>query len=111
MNLDIMQLDNLEVLNVLNTLGQISNTQSQSGPIPNTVSVQNIVADSDGVKVAGFQPGPGEVFQAYAFSNAGMNGRSGSCTHNVFLVDVTNSKETQFIGKFHKNRQNFIVFV
>ena len=34
-----LQLENLELLNVLNTVGQITNKQSQSGPIPNTCEI------------------------------------------------------------------------
>jgi hypothetical protein len=34
-----LQLSNLEALNMLNTVGQITNMQSQSGPIPNTCEI------------------------------------------------------------------------
>lgn len=59
-----LQLSNLELLNVLNTVGQITNTQSQSGPIPKTsfnTSV-TITASGEGNGQNVFQPNPGEVW-------------------------------------------------
>lgn len=59
-----LQLSNLELLNVLNTVGQITNTQSQSGPIPKTGQVTDlqVVGENDGTYTL-LQPGPGEVWE------------------------------------------------
>ena len=43
-----LQLSNLELLNVLNTIGQMTNTQSQSGPIPKTGKVVTLTTTSNG---------------------------------------------------------------
>ena len=92
-----LQLQNLELLNVLNTIGQITNTQSQSGPIPGTAVIETIQATTSGTKVAGFRPDPGTVFQLYAFSVSDMSGRSGSCLHEVYLRDMNNDRKTELI--------------
>tara|TARA_Y100000310_G_C20409653_1_gene681308 strand:- start:228 stop:770 length:543 start_codon:yes stop_codon:yes gene_type:complete len=68
-------------------LGLASNQVSASGPIPGSVSIQTIRASTSGTAVAGFNPAPGEVWQIGGFSITGMSGRSGSCTHQVFLTD------------------------
>ena len=57
-----LQLDNLEILNALTTVGQISNTLSLSGPIPNTMKMS-----STGRVIATgtfdvFRPDPGQVW-------------------------------------------------
>ena len=73
-----LQLSNLELLNVLNTVGQITNTQSQSGPIPKTGQITDlqVVGDNDGTYTL-LQPGPGEVWEI----------QGGSCkTTNVVTV-------------------------
>ena len=59
-----LQLSNLELLNVLNTVGQVTNTQSQSGPIPKTGQVTDlqVTGENDGTYTL-LQPGPGEVWE------------------------------------------------
>ena len=63
-----LQLVNLEALNMLNTLGQITSMQSQSGPIPNTGVVKATGALTSTGKVTLFQPDPGQVYQVMAMS-------------------------------------------
>mgnify|MGYP003145899955 CR=1 FL=1 len=92
-----LQLSNLELLNVLNTVGQVTNTQSQSGPIPKTGEVKEIVATTSGTVVFGFQPNPGEVYQVYGFSIGTMTNRSGSVLHEVRIEDVNNNLRVELI--------------
>ena len=85
-----LQLSNLELLNVLNTIGQITNTQSQSGPIPGTVDVINFASTSSGTAVAktedGFYSNPGEVWKIFAPSLS-VGGGSGSIQHELRLIN------------------------
>lgn len=85
-----IQLSNLELLNVLNVVGQITNTQSQSGPIPGTVDVINFNSSSSGVAVgkteAGFYSNPGEVWKIFAPSLS-VGGGSGSIQHELRLIN------------------------
>ena len=66
-----LQLQNLELLNVLNTIGQVTNTQSQSGPMPKTAKVIT-KTESSGTHDF-FIPAPGEVWQVTAVSTGTIN--------------------------------------
>ena len=57
-----LQLSNLELLNVLNTIGQVTNTQSQSGPIPGTQKIIQTTYTSTGDDATFFRPDPGQVW-------------------------------------------------
>ena len=57
-----LQLSNLELLNVLNTIGQMTNTQSQSGPIPKTGKVVTLTTTSNGYQTFSVAK-PGELWQ------------------------------------------------
>jgi hypothetical protein len=71
-------------------LGQVSNQASNSGPIPDTLAITQIVADTSGTKAGNIKiASAGEVWQ--------LNGRSGSCTHEVFLRDTVNSRDCEII--------------
>ena len=65
-----LQLSNLELLNVLNTIGQVTNTQSQSGPIPKTSfnTQVTITASGEGNGQNVFTPQPGEVWSLQGMS-------------------------------------------
>jgi hypothetical protein len=58
---------NIQLLDVLNILGQITNTQSTSGPIPNTSSIKVSSQSSTGNFIA-FRPDSGQVWQVMAMS-------------------------------------------
>ena len=58
-----LQLSNLELLNVLNTVGQITNTQSVSGPMPGTQKIIQKSYTSTGADEVFFQPDQGQVWQ------------------------------------------------
>jgi hypothetical protein len=63
-----LQLSNLELLNVLNTIGQVTNTQSQSGPIPKTSKIVTATATGSSQNVTFFTPNPGEVWSIQGFA-------------------------------------------
>ena len=73
---------NFQLLDSLNTMGQITNTQSVSGPIPSTCSIKQVTATSDGV-VSVFQPDPGTVFLLMG----GSVGGSGGGNRSFILID------------------------
>ena len=82
-----LQLSNLELLNVLNTIGQITNTQSTSGPIVSTMKI--VTASSDGSLVTIFRPDQGEVWEVNALSQTRTNA-TGSTTTAIYIYDGTN---------------------
>lgn len=73
---------NFLLLDSLNTMGQITNTQSQSGPIPATCVIKQVSATADGV-VSIFQPDPGTVFLLMG----GSVGGSGGGNRSFILID------------------------
>jgi len=81
-----LQLQNLELLNVLNTIGQITNMQSQSGPIPETLELEAKDFTSAGYQVF-FTPPAGTVYQVLGVSVASSTGLSGT---GVIEVDIFN---------------------
>ena len=85
-----LQLRNLELLNVLNTLGQITGTQSVSGPIAGTVDVINFQSTSSGTQVGiieeGFYKDKGGVYQIFAPAIS-VSGISGSVQHELRLIN------------------------
>ena len=85
-----LQLSNLELLNVLNTVGQITNTQSQSGPIPKTAFVTDtqVSGEGDGTFTL-LQPGPGEVWEIQGGSCKTTN--AVSVRYRVQVEDNNNS--------------------
>ena len=81
-----LQLSNLELLNVLNTVGQVTNTQSQSGPIPETQeNITKTTTDSNYVTIKA--PKPGEVFQLVGSSAASTTNPVGNVTTEVDIYD------------------------
>ena len=93
-----LQLSNLELLNVLNTIGQVTNTQSQSGPIPKTsVVVQTVLTTSnlDGVIYA---PKPGEVWQVVGVGMV-MDAGVQSGTAYLKIEDASDSSNAAIIAE------------
>lgn len=83
-----LQLSNLELMNVLNTIGQITNKQSQSGPIPDTGKIV-VVDESTGGQKTIFQPDPGQVWLVTGVSTGAFNASSAV----LLLTDGTNTVE------------------
>ena len=95
-----LQLQNLELLNVLNTIGQITNMQSQSGPIPKTGVTAYFQATNSGTKYNIFQPGPGEVYLLGPCSFQ-LSGPSGSVTVEQWLYandNIDGTKRRVLVG-------------
>ena len=70
-----LQLDNVELLNLLNTIGQVTNTQSQSGPIIGTPQLITTTGITNSLKTV-FKPEAGEVWELYAASISTLDGAS-----------------------------------
>lgn len=62
-----LEVGNIQLLDVLNTLGQITNTQSTSGPIPHTSAIKTSSQTSTGNFIV-FRPDSGQVWQVMAMS-------------------------------------------
>lgn len=77
-----VEVDNLEALELKNTVGQATNTQSQSGPIPGTMKITTTAISyaetgaATGYKTM-FVPNPGEVWLLVAASSSMAGGSSG----------------------------------
>ena len=93
-----LQLSNLELLNVLNTIGQVTNTQSQSGPIPGTMQVVSVSTTSSGTQVSGFTPGVGVVWQLVGAISTSGSGLSGTVFLEIKLRDTVNGVTNEFIS-------------
>ena len=94
-----LQLSNLELLNVLNTIGQVTNTQSQSGPIPGTAEVIRTEANVSSADFTSKNPDHGTAVQIVgigANANTTLASLSG-ITLYVKLIDDVNSTECTVI--------------
>mgnify|MGYP003128581798 FL=1 len=77
---------NFQLLEALNTMGQISNMQSQSGPIPGTSTIKNVTV-TDGTVTTLFRPDAGQVWLWMNWS-ASTSGQGGSTiNHYTYLSD------------------------
>ena len=77
---------NFQLMEALNTMGQITNMQSQSGPIPGTAAITNATSAS-GSTFTVFQPNSGEV---HALTGAIIADIGGGSAVNLYLYDGTN---------------------
>jgi hypothetical protein len=92
-----VNLDNYEVINTLNAIGEITGSQSTSGPL---IGTQKIVGGSStGTAVTVFQPDPGEVWELVAISQTRTNA-TGSTTTALRLSDGT---DTVMLEEFSDN--------
>ena len=92
-----LQLSNLDALNVLNTIGQITNTQSVSGPIPDTSLFfeSSITGSGEPNGKVVFTPPKGQV---WAINAIGVEKTTaGNVTYYVGLQDVTTSDNMFFV--------------
>ena len=83
---------NFQLLEALNTMGQISNMQSQSGPIPGTMTVEDVSVSSSATWTTLFTGKPGEVYECYQIGIGSIVNRSGNLTVYVRAYDVPNDK-------------------
>ena len=102
-----LQLTNLELLNVLNTIGQVTNTQSQSGPLPGQLEIVETDITSASTYVTVFTPGVNEVWQFMGFNSRGVAGISGTLSyeldifnpdndHRLLIIDASSSSASDF---------------
>jgi len=84
-----LQLSNLELLNVLNTVGQVTNTQSQSGPIANTHKIATTGAITSSTSTIIFRPDPGQVWVCTGVQ-MDASGGTGAVTAVLMYADGTN---------------------
>ncbi len=71
--------------------------REDGGPIPGTLVIRQVVSNDSGAKFNLDFVEAGEVWILYGFSVADMSGRSGSCTHEVFVADRNNSLTCEII--------------
>ena len=83
---------NFQLLEALNTMGQISNMQSQSGPIPGTMTVEDVSVSSSATWTTLFTGKPGEVYECNQIGIGSIVNRSGNLTVYVRAYDVPNDK-------------------
>ena len=93
-----LQLSNLELLNVLNTIGQVTNTQSQSGPIPGTQKIIQATYTSTTDDAIFFQPDKGQVWQLVGGDTLGTGGTG---TINWSLKDSNGVLALMFISSIN----------
>jgi hypothetical protein len=80
--------DNFQLLDTLNTMGQITNMQSTSGPIMGTGQVkQTLLADGTTGHTTVFQPAKGEIYEVCTISVAPT--ASGTINLSMSLEDST----------------------
>ena len=89
-----LQLTNLELLNVLNTIGQVTSLQSQSGPIPGTLKFFNFVFNSTGNNYKTLDIKPGEVWRINTLSIAEQG--TGTGTISFALEEVASGEQSFF---------------
>ena len=77
---------NFQLLDSLNTMGQITNMQSQSGPIPGTSVIKTATVSDNSIATL-FKPDPGQVWlwMNWSASTSGQGGAS--INHYSYLSD------------------------
>lgn len=81
----------------LNLVGQASNMQSQSGPIPGTAKIVTVAAAASGSMATVFQPDEGQVWRLIDITVV-WTGNSGTISASPVLQDSANSKQI-FVGR------------
>jgi len=93
---------NFQLLQALNTIGQITNMQSQSGPIPNTAQVVNKNITTSGTNDV-FAPNNGEVWQLSAAASS--SGYTGLSFLILKITDTTNSLSVEIASQTSYNTE------
>jgi hypothetical protein len=81
---------NVKALNMMNTLAQVSNMQSSSGPIVGTMAIKTSTSTGSGILHTIFRPDPGEIWQLVDAS-FDLNNATGSVNLRLYLSDGTDS--------------------
>lgn len=77
-----LELANVEALNLLNTLGRITNMQSQSGPIVGTQKFITVTTTAQGT-ITWDRPDKGQIWQLLAAAVS----EDDASYHNIYLID------------------------
>ena len=85
-----LQLTNMEALNMLNTIGQITNTQG-TGPIPNTQVIKTATVTDSSVTATIFRPDPGQVWLWQDWDASVSNGGGANINHYTYVTDGSNT--------------------
>ena len=92
-----LQEENFQLMEALNTMGQITNMQSQSGPIPGTQFVLDTTSITNSQATV-YQPEVGTVYQLVAASIITLDGAAtmilslkDSTTDNLVQIDTFNA--------------------
>ena len=101
-----LQLTNLELLNVLNTIGQITNTQSQSGPLPDQQQMIQ-VDNTDSNFITFFSPPKGQCWLYVAGSRNSAAGVSGNVTTEVDIYNPNTDVRVLFIDMSSTSTSDF----
>ena len=81
---------NIENMKMVNLVGQATNTQSQSGPIPKTCKIVTATTTASSAIVELFTPSAGEVWQVGGFA-INKTGLAGTLTWRLIATDGAQS--------------------
>lgn len=81
---------NVSALNMMNTLSQVSNTQSSSGPIVGTMQIVTGTVSGSGLFATIHRPDPGQIWQICDFDFS-LDNPTGSVNLRLYYQDGTNS--------------------
>tara|TARA_Y100000593_G_C4315816_1_gene340840 strand:- start:2601 stop:3182 length:582 start_codon:yes stop_codon:yes gene_type:complete len=79
--------DNFQLLDALNTMGQVTNMQSQSGPIVGTMAIKTCTVTGSGLFKTIHQPAAGEIWQVVAAA-FDLQNSSGNVKNRIYLTDT-----------------------
>lgn len=89
--------ENFQLMEALNTMGQITNMQSQSGPIPGTQKIVSV--SSTGAAATVFRPDQGQVWELVAISQTRTNGTASTTT----ALRLSDGSNTVMLEEFSDN--------
>jgi len=81
-----LQEENFQLMEALNTMGQLTSMQSQSGPIPGTMTIATATAAASGNQAVVFRPDAGQVWRLVDLA-VQWTGNSGTITASPVLTD------------------------
>ena len=81
---------NLDEFKLINVIGQATNMQSQSGPIPGTGQVHESATVTDNTRTIAFAPGEGEVWEIMSV-NCIRTSVTSSSYFTLYIYDTVNS--------------------
>tara|TARA_R100000808_G_C2150333_1_gene159063 strand:- start:2387 stop:2908 length:522 start_codon:yes stop_codon:yes gene_type:complete len=91
-----LQESNKEVLKDVVLVNEATMRQDAAA-IPGTLVIRQVISSDSGTKYPLDWIQSGEVWQVYGFCITAVTGRSGSCTHEVYIFDKNNSLRCEII--------------